>query len=563
MMRRRKMLSVSHLVLGTALLALLVLVVYPLARLLLQSFRFDDRLGLDNYVTVLSNPRNYVALRNSLQIALATMLGASILGTLAAWVVGRTDVPGRALLRSAFIFPFIMPPFISALAWRQIFGPVGYMNRAYMVLTDSPTPLWNFYGADGIIVVMILNMYPFVYITALGGLERMNPELEEAAQISGAGIWKVMRTITIPLMAPTIASGAVLTFISTIANFGVPAILGFSENYYVLTTRIWELVARSARANSLSAAAALSVFLAMVAALGLLAQRLVLRNREYAILSGKSIQPNVVRLRKARWPVFLLSLLAILITSVAPAVAILLTALTRAYGLPPTPGNWTLANFHHVLFVSSTSVRAIRNSALLAVSAATAVTLLGALIAYIAVKTKIRGRAVVDMVANLPYAVPGTVVAVAMILAWLRPIPGLRLSLYNTMGILLIAYIARYLAFGVRSTAGSLAQVHASLEEAAQISGANWLQTFRDIVIPLIQPGLFAGWFLVFMPTLRELTISILLWSAGRETIGVMVFNLQESGNTTQSAALASVMMAALIIANLFARRVTGGKLGY
>lgn len=562
-MMKRRQLDVGRIVLGAAILALLILVVYPLGRLVLQSFRFDEGLGVENYLSVLSNPRNYVALRNSLQVSVATMAGATFLGTLAAWVVARTDVPGRGALRTAFVFPFIMPPFISALAWRQIFGPVGYVNQAYRNLTGSSDPLWNFYGADGIIVVLILNLYPLVYITALGGLERMNPELEEVAQISGAGIWKVMRSVTIPLMAPTIASGAVLTFIAAIANFGVPAILGFAENYYVLTTQIWELVARSARANSLSAAAALSVLLAIVAALGLIAQRLLLRRREFTVLSGKSIQPNVVRLRGARWLVFAICAIVILVTSVAPTIAILLTALTRAYGLAPTPDNWTLQNFYYVLFVSSTSVRAIRNSVVLALSAATTVSLLGALIAYIAVKTKLRGRAVIDMVANMPYAIPGTVVAVAMILAWLRPIPGVGLSLYNTLGILFVAYVARYLAFGVRSTAGSLAQVHASLEEAAQISGANWLQTFRDIVVPLIRPGLFAGWFLVFMPALRELTISILLWSAGRETIGVMVFNLQESGNTTESAALAVLMMTVLIAGNLLARQLTGGKLGY
>jgi iron(III) transport system permease protein len=248
---------------------------------------------------------------------------------------------------------------------------------------------------------------------------------------------------------------------------------------------------------------------------------------------------------------------------VAPLVAILLTALTRAYGLPPTPANLTLKNFHHVLFVSASSGRAIRNSLILAVGAATGVSLLGSLIAYVVVKTKMRFRAAVDFIANMPYAIPGTVVAVAMILAWLRPIPNVAFSLYNTLWILLVAYIARYLAFGVRSTSGSLAQIHESLEEAAQVSGANWLQSFRDIVVPLIQPGLFAGWFLVFMPALRELTISILLWSSGHETIGVMVFNLQESGNTTASAALAVLMVAVLLVANILTRRLTGGRLGY
>ncbi|UCC77964.1 MAG: iron ABC transporter permease, partial [Anaerolineales bacterium] len=172
-------------------------------------------------------------------------------------------------------------------------------------------------------------------------------------------------------------------------------------------------------------------------------------------------------------------------------------------------------------------------------------------------------RYLLDAVSSIPYALPGTVVAVAMILAWLKPLPLIRVSLYNTIWILLVAYVARYLAFGVRTISGSLAQIHDSLEEASRISGANWLQTFRRVVIPLIIPGLFAGWFQVFMPTLRELTLSALLWSARHETIGVMVFNLQESGNTVASAALAVVMMVVLVTANLVTRRVTGGRLGY
>lgn len=556
-------LDIGKVILGGAILLLFILVVYPIGRLFYQSFRFNDALGLGNYLSVLTNASTYVALRHSLEVSLATVFGASIIGTLAAWVVARTDVASRGFLRAAFVMPFIMPPFVSALAWRQILGPAGYVNQAYMASTGASTPLWDFYGVDGIIVVMILNLYPFVYITALGGLERMNPELEEVAQISGSGIWTVMRTITLPLMAPTIASGAVLTFIASIANFGIPAILGFRANYFVLTTKIFELVTRSAQANSLSQAAALSVLLAIVAGLGLVLQRAVLSRREYTVLSGKSIQPNVVRLGRARVPVLVLSLLVIFLTSIAPAIAILLTALTRAYGLAPTPGNLTLENFYDVLFVSQNTIRAIRNSVLLAISAATVISFLGALIAYIVVKTRLRGRVVIDFLANIPYSIPGTVVAVAMILAWLRPLPWLRFTLYNTIWILLVAYIARYMAFGVRSTSGSLAQVHTSLEEAARISGANWLQTFKDVVVPLIQPGLFAGWFLVFMPVLRELTISILLWSTGKETVGVMVFNLQESGNTTTAAALAVLMILVLIIANQVTRRLTGGRLGY
>jgi iron(III) transport system permease protein len=411
---------------------------------------------------------------------------------------------------------------------------------------------------------MMMHSYPLVYITALGGLERMNPELEEAAQSSGARIFRVMRDVTLPLMAPTILAGAVLVFITEIANFGIPAVLGYSENYFVLTTKIYQAVAKSfASPNALATAAALSMVLAVIAAAGIIAQRIVLRGREYAVLSGKSMQPNLVRLGVHKAWVLPAAWTLVFVASIAPVLAILITSLIRAYGLPPTLDNLTLQNFAQVLFMNAAARRGIVNSLILATASATLIVFLGSLIAYILVRTKLPGRDILDFFAAMPYAVPGTVVALAMILAWLKPLPLTRIVLYNTIWILLIAYVARYLTFGVRSTAGSLQQIHPSLEEAARICGANWLQSFRDVMLPLITPGLFAGWFLVFMPCLRELTVSILLWSAGRETVGVMVFNLQESGHTTLSAALAMMMLAVLVAANIITRRITGGRLGY
>ncbi len=432
-----------------------------------------------------------------------------------------------------------------------------------MDITESAKPLFNLYGRPGIVLVMILHGYPLVYLTALGGLERMNPELEEAAQVSGARIFSVMKDVTLPLMAPTIAAGAVLVFIADMANFGIPAVMGMPRNYFVLTTKIFDAIRSYGKPNHLAIASGLSIILAIVAGAGLLLQRYYLRGREYAVISGKSMQPNIVELGKHKYWLIAVCCLLVFFTTIAPLVAILLTSLIKAYGLPLTFENFTLEHYRNVFVLMPESQRAIRNSALLAGGAATIIALLGALIAYICVKTQMRFRFLLDFFSSIPYAVPGTVVALAMILAWLKPIPLLRISIYNTIWILLVAYIARYLTFGVRTSAGSLAQIHSSLEEAALISGANWLQSFKDIVIPLIVPGLFAGWFLVFMPCLRELTISVILWSVGNETIGVTVYNLQEQGSTPDSAALATAMLVVLFTANFLTRKLTGGRLGY
>jgi iron(III) transport system permease protein len=556
--------SLALVILGAAVLLLGIFVVYPMGMMVLQSFVCDGKPSLLNYAAALRQPGNLIALRHTLEISIGSMIGSTILGTLAAWVVARTDLPGRSVLRTAFVFPFLIPPFVGALAWRQLLGPVGYLSKIYQTLTGVDAVPWNIYGAGGIVLVMMMHSYPLVYITALGGLERMNPELEEAAQSSGAKIFRVMRDVTLPLMAPAILAGAVLVFTTEIANFGIPAVLGYSENYFVLTTKIYQAVTKSfANPNALATAAALSMVLAVIAAGGIIAQRLILRGREYAVLSGKSMQPNLVRLGAHKVWILPAAWGMVCVTSIAPVLAILVTSLIRAYGLPPTLDNLTLQNFAQVLFMNAAARRGLVNSLLLAAAAATLIAFLGAFIAYILVRTRLRGRVVLDFLAAMPYAVPGTVVALAMILAWLKPLPFTRIVLYNTIWILLIAYVARYLTFGVRSTAGSLQQVHPSLEEAARICGANWLQSFRDVLFPLITPGLFAGWFLVFMPSLRELTVSILLWSAGNETVGVMVFNLQEDGHITLCAALAMMMLALLVTANVITRRLTGGKLGY
>lgn len=542
---------------------LLGIVVYPLIRILLQSLTYDRQFSFRNYVEAVSDKDFLMSLQNSLFISFFSMVGAVISGSFFAWVVGRTDVPFKSFFRTALVLPFIIPPFVGAIAWMQLLGPVGYINAFYKNITGSSTPLWNVYGPDGIILLLVIHLYPLVYINMLGSLERMNPELEEAAQMSGSRIFSVMRRITLPLMLPAMASGAVLVFIMAIANFGIPAILGFAENYYVLTTKIYEAITRSARPNSLSLAAAISIILAIVAAGGLIFQRFYIAKKEYAVLTGKSMQPNIIQLGKHKYWICAVCFLFVIITSVAPLIAIILTSMTRVYGLPPTLSNLTFQNYYDVFFLNLTVKRSIRNSLFLSFTAATVISIFGSLIAYIIVKTRVRGRYIIEIVSNVPYALPGTVIALSMILAWLKPLPIVGIRLYNTIWILLIAYIAHYLAYGVRATSASLSQIHESLEEAARISGAGRFRSFRDIIIPLILPGLFAGWFMVFIPTLRELTISALLWSTRNETIGVMVFNLLESGNTVASAALAVLMITVLVFANIITRKLTGGRTGY
>ena len=545
------------------LATLLVLVIYPLFSLLLRAFISEGHFSLQNFHKVFITKDIYVALSHSIFVSTISTVFATIIGVILAWIVSRTDIPFRKQIKTGLVMPFLIPPFIAAIAWLQLIGPAGYINSIYMAIKQTWNPLFVIYGKWAIILVMSLSGYPFVYLTTLAGLEKMNPSLEEAGQISGAGIFTVMKDITIPIMAPTIGAGAILVFISRIANFGVPAVMGMPANYYVLTTKIYRLIDQSFIVKDAQAiATAMSMFLILFAVSGLLLVKVYLRGKEYIVISGKDVQPKLVKLGKWRNILFAIVLSMIIIIVVLPIIAILLTALTRAWGLLPVINNWTLKNLKYVLFDLDMSKRAIRNSFFLAISASIITTFIGAIIAYMVVKIKVKGSQILDFVSSIPYSIPGTVFALGMIIAWNKSFFG-KFNIYNTIWIILISYIARYLAYSVRTISSSLMQIDNSLEEAARISGSNRMQSFRDIIMPLVKPSLFTSWFLIFIPAFRELTISVLLWSTGNETIGVAVYNLQEGGNVTASSALAIIMVLVIFLGNMIIKKATKGEFGY
>ena len=555
--------NISSLFAIAVLLILFLLVVYPFCSLLLRAFISNGKLSLHNFYRALNTKDIFVALNHSLFVSTVSTFFATVIGVILAWIVARTDIPFRKQIKTGLVMPFLIPPFISAIAWLQLIGPAGYINTIYMTIKQTWDPLFVIYGKWAIIMVMTLSGYPFVYLTTLAGLERMNPSLEEAGQISGAGIFKVMKDITIPIMAPTIGAGAILVFISRIANFGIPAVMGMQTNYYVLTTKIYRLIHQSFIVKDAHAVAtAMSIFLVLIAACALLLVKVYLKGKEYTVVSGKNVQPKVVQLGKWRYIMFSVALLMIVITVILPIMAILLTALTKAWGLLPVVSNWSLKNFKYVLFDLDMSKRSIRNSFFLAISTSLITTFIGAVIAYMVVKVKVKGSQILDFVSSIPYSIPGTVFALGMIIAWNKSFFG-KFNIYNTIWIILVSYIARYLAYSVRTVSSALMQIDNSLEEAARVSGSNQVQVFKDIIMPLIKPSLFTSWFLIFIPAFRELTISVLLWSTGNETIGVAVYNLQEGGNITASSALAIIMILVIFFGNLFIKKVTKGELGY
>ena len=544
---------------GAAIAILAILVVYPSAMLAAQSFSQQGHFTLAHYARIAADPGSSRALVNSLVVSSWATGGATALGVTMAWLIARTDLPGRARWHTALLIPYMIPPFIGAIAWVYLLSPAGYLNQAWMTLTGSLDPVYVIYGPTGIVFVMILYEYPIAYLATMGVLQRMNPALEEAGRMARAGPWAVLREITIPLVLPGVLAGALLVMMASLGNFGIPAIIGFPARYIVLTTKIYNLILNFDEPGHLQAAAALSMWLVGIAAVLLPMQRAMLRRGRFAVVGGQASGASLVALGHWHRPVVVGLAALVTVSVILPLGAILLTSVIRAYGLPPVPGNLTLRHYATALADLPKARRAMTNSLLLAAGAATAIIFLAAGFAYLKERTRIRGTDILEVLITLPYAVPGTVVALAMILAWLRPIPLIGLRLYDTLGIIFIAYLARFLVFGVRTTLAGLTQLHGSLEEAARISGASRGEAFADIVLPLIRPSLISGWLLAFIPAVTELTLSILLFSVGHETIGVVIFGFQEEGKIALAAALAFLVTVLLIGVNLASRGVLRG----
>jgi iron(III) transport system permease protein len=533
----------------------LVLVIYPLWQVFYRSFLHHGVFSLQNYHKVFTHPTYYRALLNSIWISLAAAVLCMGIGTLLAFLVVRTDLPYKRMLRTMVVLPYAIPSFFSAIAWIQLLGPQGYLTRFIVNLIGWETAPWNIYSAGGIVFVLSAHYFVLVFITVAGALERMDASLEEAARTSGANSLRIMGEITLPLVLPAILAGGLLAFIGSIANFGIPALLGMRARFFVLTTSIYYALA----IPDFPLATALSGMLVIVA-LAFLTLQLWLQKGEgkYTVIGGKSVHPAELKVGSAKTGIFLCATVFVLLISIVPVLSMFLTAVLKYWGAPLVPTSFTLEHFAYILNLD-TGKRAIFNSLVLAALAATLTMFVGTIISYMHVKTRLTGSRLLDFLATIPYAVPHTVIAIAVILAWSRP----PVSLYGTLWIILAAYVAIYIPFAVRTTNSTLQQIHDSLEEAARVSGAGLLQRLRDVILPLARPGMVAGWVLVFMPALRELTISILLYAHGTETIGVVVYNLQDAGYREVAAALACIVIVLLIAGNMLIRRMTGGVAGF
>ncbi len=546
------------LVIAGAVAVLVLFVVIPMLYLVYNSVVTEGAFTLENYKYVYSKMVNWTALVNTFKLSFMVMLLSLVITFPLAWLVGRTDLPGKGAFRTMLVATYMIPPYVGAIAWTQLLNPsVGYVNVILQHVFELAQSPFNIYSMGGLVWVLTLFYSPFAFITISRALEKMDPTLEEAARISGASPLRTLWDITLPLMFPSILAGGLLVFIAAGSCFGIPSIVGMPAKIEVLTTRIVTYVYMG-DAKGIRDATALAVSLMLVANTLLFAMTAMLGRKDYTTIAGKSTRPNLVELGSWRYVAVGLLCAYGFISVVLPIGSIFLTSLIRSMSRPITLSNLT---FEHWLPVvqSSQYLEPIYNSFVTGAAAATLSTVVALFVSYLLVKTKVTGRSLPDLLATLGGATPSVVIALALIITFSGEFA---LNLYSTLTILIVAYMVKYLTMAVRTIAASLSQVHPSLEEAALNSGASWLRTCKDILLPLVAPSIVAGWFLVFMPSFYELTMSIILYGAETKTIGVLLYELQTYADPQNASVLSVLVLLIVLLGNLIVSKVSKGNIG-
>ena len=498
---------------------------------------------------VLFDKANVKAMYNSLVVCFFTTLIATVVGVFFAWLLARSDVPGKGVMKFMFKIPFMVPPFLGAMAWDMLLSARGgYINRWMMQLFHLEKAPFNINSVAGIVFVEVIYFFSFVYNQVVAALERMDPTLEECARIAGAKQFYVIRKVTLPLVMPAISSGMLLVLITSISNYGIAATLGFSANVYTLPTKITEIMqAAMGSFDGIRKASIVSILLVAVVAIALIIQAKVLSSGSYDIIKGKAMRPALMKLRGARYPMMMVALVSLFVMVVMPFICIIVVSFLKTFGMDPfVASSYTLKNYQDV-FATSSVWRSTGNSLFLSFGAGFLALFLGVMLSWVIYKVKPRGKGGLEFMAVLPYSIPGTVLAVGCMLAWSGK---LGINIYNTLWILLICYTARFLSYTLKACSASLQQVHSSLEEASRMCGANRVQSLTDITIPLIKPAMLSSFFLVFQPAMRELTCSVLLCGPKTGVIATTLNSMRDGGYLSRASAFAVITMILIMAIN-------------
>ena len=530
------------------LLAILgFLVIYPVLTLLVGALTDTNpvvdglslkHLSIANFLTVVTNPNVGEALINTLVICAGGTMIAVAIGLLFSWVVVRTNTPFKGLIAAASILPLFAPPLVAGVAWSILGSPkTGLINTLFKWAGLD----WrvDFYSLAGLVFVFGIYYAPYVYMFTSSALRNMDPSLEEAAEISGASAFSTLFSVTFPLIMPAIVSGMLLSFIVMLGIYGVPAVLGAPSNIGVLTTYIFKLTNWSPPLYN--TAASVAIILMVVTGLLVFLQQRVLSGRSYTTVAGKAFRPRTLDLGPWRWLTFSLGLIYLLVVVILPTLALIVAAFRKFMFIRDVASlfdlrQYSLMHFNSI-FDNPLTLRSIYNAVEVGIITAIIGGTLAFAIGYTIHRTNVMGRRTIDLISTLPVAIPGLVVGVAYLWAWIG-IPG---GLYGTIWILALAFIARFMPDTVKALSTSFLQIHRELEEAAWVCGKGTLATIGTIVLPLARPGVIASMTLLFVLSIRELGSSLFLYTSNTMVMSVLLLDYYEGGNVGKTAAFSLV----------------------
>jgi iron(III) transport system permease protein len=533
------------------------LVLYPAFWLFYGAFAYGDSGLTQALIQFYNMPGLGRAFSNTLIVIFGTVPLAFAIALPLVWITSRTDTPLRGIIELAALLPFITPPLIGAVAWSLLAAPRTGLLNVLARQFGAARPVLNIYSMSGLIFVMGLYLSPYVFLTVKAVMDNMDSSLEDASTIAGGGILRTLRHVVLPLCMPGIASAAILVFTRALEEFAIPGILGTPSHIYTITTYIF-YQAISYTPPRYEVAALLASLIMAVTGAGLAIQMRLLGGRQrFTTVSGKGKLPRRIQLGRWRYAALGYALLYIALAVLLPYAVLLYAAFIRGWGIAPIPANFTIA---HVLETFSPDFNAgtsFVNSTVLAVGGATLATVLALATSHTSAKGSRGVGRILDLLTSIPLTMPGPVVAVAMLWAYVHP----PFQLYGTLWILLIAYVTHFIPYGTRTIGNAMSQVSVEFERAASVCGAAQLTRFHGITFPLVRAGVLAGWLLMFVSMLRELSASIFLFVPGTETVAVsLVERWQEAdfpGVAVLSLTLVLVSLVVIgIMRSMFGRSV-------
>jgi iron(III) transport system permease protein len=532
-------------------LVLCGLVVFPVAMLVKHSFiDAASHLSVQVFLELAANKGILSAASNSLFFIGWVTSGCLIVGVPLAWLVARTDVPAKLVIKGGAAIAFIIPSFVNVIGWIFLAAPnSGYLNKLLVSGLGLDRPPFNIFSFGGLIFIETVHLFPIVFFAVAAALANIDPSQEQAARILGAGRWRTTVTITLPLVAPATISSAILCMLDALSSFGAPAVIGTTANFSVLSTAIYHLLTYPPRLD-LAAATSLPIVLFTLACLRI--QQHYLRNNRFVTLTGKATAPQLLELGIWRYPAFALALATVTCVAVLPFLALVLLSLLKAFGAELTLGNLAPDHYYAVFDGSFIVLPAVKNSLVLAVEAATLCILMGMGFAWLVERVSVPGSGVIAAVIMLAYGFPAIILGVGVMLGYIN-------VLFGTLTIILIAYVAKHLPIAFVFVRSLMKQISPELEEAARIAGAGRLRCLIDITYPLVRPAAFVAWLLIFSLCLREQPMSAVLTQSGTEVMSTMVLQFIDDGSLEVAAAI-SVLIVVVSMTAIAAARLLAPK---